>query len=451
MTACHSTLALLLALAACRATSATDPDPVFTPAEKASLATLAPAVLPPPPADATNRYADDASAARLGQKLFFDRAFSGKLLEGDNDGSANTLGVKGESGKVACAGCHLPASGFLDDRTLGKQISLASGWGLRRTPSLLGVGHARLLMWDGHKDSLQSQIFGPLESANEMNSSRLYAAEQLAQRHAAEYEAIFGLLPPLGDAGRFPPLDGDHTGCDRLPTKGQAPICHGMPGDRAEYDALAPADQAAVTQVVLNAGKALGAYERLLSCGAGRFDRWAHGEATALTRAEQRGAALFAGKGNCVGCHAGPELSDQKFHNVGLAPALVAVVFRDLGDRGAGLGFAQVLADPLNVRGAFSEADDGRLPDPPGAALEGAFRTPVLRCVSRRPSFMHTGQLTSLEDVVAFFDSGGHPAGYPGKSELLPLQLSALERADLVAFLRALDGPGPAAALLSGP
>jgi len=29
--------------------------------------------------------------ARLGQRLFFDPAFSGRLLEGDNDGSSATL------------------------------------------------------------------------------------------------------------------------------------------------------------------------------------------------------------------------------------------------------------------------------------------------------------------------------------------------------------------------
>ena len=36
------------------------------------LAALSPAKLPPPPADVTNRFADDARAAKLGKKLFFD-------------------------------------------------------------------------------------------------------------------------------------------------------------------------------------------------------------------------------------------------------------------------------------------------------------------------------------------------------------------------------------------
>ena len=61
---------------------------------------------------------------------------------------------------------------------------------------------------------------------------------------------------------------------------------------------------------------------------------------------------------------------------------------------------------------------------------------------------MHTGQLRTLDDVVAFFDKGGHPYGFPGKSELVPLGLSERERKDLVAFLGTLEGPGPAAAMV---
>jgi len=62
---------------------------------------------------------------------------------------------------------------------------------------------------------------------------------------------------------------------------------------------------------------------------------------------------------------------------------------------------------------------------------------------------MRNGQMRSLEEVVTFFDRGGDRTGFPGKTEIEPLGLSELERADLVAFLKSLDGPGPAAELLS--
>src|SRR5450432_2993479 len=63
--------------------------------ERAAFAELSPSSLPAPSADISNRFADDPHAATLGQKLFFEPIFSGRLLDGDNDGSANTLGMRG--------------------------------------------------------------------------------------------------------------------------------------------------------------------------------------------------------------------------------------------------------------------------------------------------------------------------------------------------------------------
>jgi cytochrome c peroxidase len=444
------------ALAACGSSntpSGSDSDGL-TPGERVAFAELSPAALPAPPADVTNRLADNAQAAAFGQKLFFEPAFSGRLLDGDDDGTATTLGVRGETGKVACAGCHIASAGFLDSRTLGHQISLGAGWGKRRAPSLLDVGQATLLMWDGRHDTLYNQPFGPLESPVEMNSSRLFAAEQLYSLHRADYEALFGPLPPLGDSTRFPQISAEKTGCTPS-TVDPMVNCngteHGLPGDQAEFDALSASDQSSVSEVVVNMGKALGAYERLLTCGPSRFDAWVAGKGDALNASEIRGAKLFVGAGQCVKCHSGPYLSDQKFHNVGLSPTPVAVAFIDQDDPGAAVGLASAQGDPLNSRGQFSDGDDGRLPQSLGSELEGAFRTPILRCGARRPSFMHTGQVPTLSDVVGFFAKGGDPFGFLGTSELEPLDLSAQDIEDLVAFLGALEGPGPSADLLADP
>jgi cytochrome c peroxidase len=452
----HALIALLCV--GCGSESSEGPEqpgpPSFTQVELDALGMLAPATLPAPPADASNRFADDAKAQVFGQKLFFEAGFSGKLLDGDNDGTKNALGKVGDTGKVSCASCHVPDAGFLDDRTLGKQISLGAGWGLRRAPSLLDVGQARLLMWDGRHDALYNQPFGPLESPVEMNTSRLFTAQVTFEKHRAEYEPLFGEMPALDDVTRFPALTPETTGCDSEVID-TLTTCqgtdHGIPGDGAEFDGLTLEDQDAVTEVVVNLGKALGAYERLLSCGASRFDDWMHGDSNALSFAEQRGAQLFVGKAGCVTCHSGPFLSDQKFHNVGLQPKPVAVVFLDANDRGAAQGIELALADPLNVSGKFSDGDDGRLPDAVTPEMEGAFRTPTLRCVAQRPSFFHTGHVKTLEDAVAFFSRGGDHFGYPGKSELSPLALTEDERSDLVAFLRALDGPGPDSNLRKSP
>src|SRR5262249_5151466 len=159
--------------------------------------------------------------------------------------------------------------------------------------------------------------------------------------YRAEYEAVFGAMPPLDDAARFPPLTPATTGCQGAGTTPTA--CHGKPGDGAEYDRMAAADQDAVTQVMVSFGKAIAAYERTLRCGPGRFDAFVQGDQGALSAAEQRGAKVFLGAGNCAGCHSGPYFSDQKFHDVGLHAVTVATTIIDPDDQGAAVGLANVL------------------------------------------------------------------------------------------------------------
>src|SRR5258706_8410697 len=91
--------------------------PVFSADEKQLLRQLSPGQLPGPVADTSNAHADDATAAVLGRKLFLDAGFSGQLLDADNNGGPNTLGVQGQSGRVACSGCHAPLSQFGDTRS----------------------------------------------------------------------------------------------------------------------------------------------------------------------------------------------------------------------------------------------------------------------------------------------------------------------------------------------
>jgi cytochrome c peroxidase len=425
--------------------------PEFSDAEHRILATLAPKFLPPPPPDSTNRFADNPLAAEFGRKLFFDTRFSGRLLEGDNDGGPHTLGKKGETGRVSCAGCHVPQAGFLDSRTLGHSISLAAGWGRRHAPSLNDVGQTRLVMWDGRRDALYNQIFEVIESHVEMNSSRLFVAEQLSRFHRKQYESIFGHLPDFNNPWKYPQIPAEETGC-RPAGPGPKSVCdgviRGIPGDGADFDGLSAEKQEAVTRAVVNMGKAIGSYERKLSCGQGRFDAWVNGKNDAMSDPELRGLKLFVGKAKCIQCHSGPYFSDQKFHNVGLIPQTVAVVFRDVVDEGAYGGLSAAMKDPLNSRGRFSDGYDGRLPEVPVEELKGAYKTPMLRCVNQRLAFMHTGQITDLGAVIEFFNQGGAPLRLIGKNELKPLGLSSSEKADLLLFLKTLDGPGSAQELL---
>ena len=432
-----ATLALMLLCGAC-AGSQGQPSAGFAgDMDLRELAMQSPAVLPAPPSDPTNAYLLNPNARELGKKLFFDPRFSGPLLDESNNGDPGTLGLQGETGKVACAGCHVPTTSFLDSRSSRQQISLGSGWTHRRAPSLLDVGQVALLNWDGRHDAMFNQVFTPIEDPVEMNSSRLFVAQQVARLYRAEYEAIFGPMPALDRYAAVAPKD---AGCDKLTTDQIHGVCV-KPG----YD------DPEVTRIVVNMGKAIEAYTRQLQCGQSRFDAWMAGEAAALSAEEQAGARLFVGKGGCSSCHSGPYLTDGAFHNVGLHADFTFFVV-PIPDAGASAGIGALLTDPLNSKGVYSDGYDGRLdhlPDP--ASLLGAFRTPSLRCVSRRPSFMHTGQFRSLEDMVIFFNNGGDKDGYLGVSENHARDLTDSERGQLVAFLRALNGDGPDPALTAPP
>jgi len=118
---------------------------------------------------------------------------------------------------------------------------------------------------------------------------------------------------------------------------------------------------------------------------------------------------VFRIRGNCVTCHVGPNFTDERFHNTGIA-------WRD----GA-------LSDP--GRFAVSHRPEDR----------GAFRTPTLREIARTAPYMHDGSVANLEEVIEHYDKGGVPNPQLDP-EIRPLHLTAQEKRDLLAFLRALSG-----------
>ncbi len=408
----------------------------------AKLRALSPKALPTPPQDLSNQYADDADTAALGKKFFFDPRFSGPLLHDDNNtDTSGTLGVVGQAGRVSCEGCHNAEVGFHDQRSPRGELSLAASWTRRRTPALLDVAQHKLFNWDGRRDTLYNQAIGVIENPLEFNSSRLFVAQQIARFYKTEYETIFGPLPEaLNDYAALSP---EEAGCTEL-EEGPTPNPCIKPGH----------DDPEILRVLVNFGKALGAYQRLLSCGTSRFDEWMHGEPDALTEEEQKGAVLFVTKG-CDTCHSGPFFTDRKYYNVGIANLQNFFVEAFSDDPGAKKGLSDSEQDILNSRGIYSDGDDGRLAliDTTDPTLLGAFRTPSLRCVSRQPSFFHAAQKRSLLDAVSFFDRGGDNIGYVGEKDpaIVPLGLSSDERFQLTAFLEALDGEGPALELVEPP
>jgi cytochrome c peroxidase len=151
---------------------------------------------------------------------------------------------------------------------------------------------------------------------------------------------------------------------------------------------------------------ALATFERSIVSGESSFDRWIKGDDNAIGAAAKRGFDLFVGKAHCVSCHSGWEFTDASFHDIGTATN---------GDIGRGNLF------PTSVK------------------LRYAFKTPTLRDVTRRAPYMHDGSVKTLEAVIDLYDRGGIER--PSRSELIaPLGLSKNEKADLIAFLHALNG-----------
>ena len=389
-------------------------------ASRASLARRSPSwrpsPLPPLPPDPTNAWADDADAAWFGRYLFYEPRLSGP-------------------GTFSCATCHDPAQGWGD----GLRLSEAAGTTTRHAPTLWNVGHQRWFYWDGRCDSLWCQAISPIEAEAEMAGSRLQVAHTLHDDPALRdaYAALFGPHPDLSDGDRFPnagrPVPDD-------PTHPHA----------VAWASMAPADQDAVTEVMVHVAKAIGAFERTIQTGESRVDRYVaafvdrdEAAMAALSAEEEEGLRHFVSDGNCFFCHAGPLGSNREFASAGLGHR-DWLPLEDLGRYG---GIDGLRAAEFNAASAWSD-------DPTGEAANridrlnqsseqlGLFGAgPAQRRDS--PPYMHGGHLKTL-DVVGHYNRldeeiiVGHLDTF-----MVPLEWTEADIASVVAFLEAWSAEPP--------
>lgn len=300
-----------------------------------------------PPADPTNEVADSRAAAELGEALFFDAALS-------------------PSGTVSCATCHDPAQGLSD----GKPRAEGMSTGDRRTPAIALSAHARWQDWDGKADTTWAQALGPLENPKEFGSSRVFVARRVIDAYADAYASAF--------PGRA------------LPSPARWPAS-GKPGD-AGYDALDVAEKAAITRVFVDAGKAIAAYERTFRVEPTAFDRYVHGDASALNEEEKYGLVLFVRSG-CTQCHWGPRFTDDAFHDTGAAAEAST-------DPGRLHGREIWEASEFRADGPWSASPAPVAPPAPSLVTLGQFKTPSLRGVAGAAFFGHDGSHASLPSVT---------------------------------------------------
>lgn len=155
---------------------------------------------------------------------------------------------------------------------------------------------------------------------------------------------------------------------------------------------------------------ALATFQRTLVSNVSSFDRWVEGDDEAISVSAQRGFQVFNNKAQCAACHKSWRFTDDSFHDIGL----------DSPDLGRGNTI------PVEV-----------------TIMQHAFKTPTLRDLPENGPFMHDGSMTNLEQVIKHYEDGGLKRPSLSK-EMSPFELTEQQKADLIAFLKTLNG-GPLA------
>lgn len=262
-------------------------------------------------------------------------------------------------GAVACASCHLIKAAYADSRAVSKGVNGLRGD--RNAPTIINRIYGKRFFWDGRAATLEQQSIGPLMNPVEhgiLTENDVVKILRSIRGYRTLFREAFG---------------GDIT--------------------------------------IEDVGTALASFQRTIRSGNSPADRFDYGlDCDALSASAQRGFLVFQGKGRCIRCHAGPNYTDEQFHNLGIG----------WESKHVDLGRYAVTHNPEDI---------------------GAFKTPTLREIARTAPYMHDGQFKTLREVVNFYNHGGAKNPYQD-STIGWLFLSDEEREDLVEFLRSLNGEG---------
>ena len=160
-----------------------------------------------------------------------------------------------------------------------------------------------------------------------------------------------------------------------------------------------------------NGAKALAAFMRTIVANHTNspWVRFREGNQNALSEQARRGWQVFGETAKCTNCHDGVLLTDLQFHTAGIGWDAKKKEFADVG--------------------RFKVTNDEK--------HKGAFKTPTLLDIAESAPYFHDGSVATLEEAVDLMLAGGvkNPVG---DANLEPRKLTAEQRADLLAFLRAL-------------
>jgi cytochrome c peroxidase len=301
-----------------------------------------------------------AALAELGRAIFFDASLS-------------------EPRGTSCASCHDPGRAFSGNH--GSRIGVPLGsrpghFARRSSPSLLylkyvprfrffqegdepGAAPFGGLFWDGRVDTIQELVRQPLLNPDEMNDrdARAVATKIARASWAAAFRRAFGAAA----------LDDPEAALASLGVAVEAFLTS---------DEMAPFSS--------------------------RFDDVMRGRAS-FTAVEAEGMRVFKdpAKGACIGCHPFFERKGPDARGQG-ASAMISL-FTDYG--------YDAVSPPRNPRlppaarkpdlGLCERTDRANPSSDGGYCIN--FRTPSLRNVAVRSSYLHNGVFDELRDVVAFY------------------------------------------------
>lgn len=203
-------------------------------------------------------------------------------------------------------------------------------------------------------------------------------------------------------------------------------------------------------------GLAIQMYEATLISDQAPLDAYLQGDHSAMNAQQVQGMELFLGKGKCIACHGGAELTnagsrllfqpreriermvmadglttlyDNGFYNTGVRPTSEDLALGGSDAWGNPLSFTRQyntllqggnIPDPLDVDVCTFEVPlSAAVPCDPSLkpsigfrdAVDGAFKTPTLRNIALTGPYFHNGSRSTLQQVMEFYNRGGDRRG----------------------------------------
>ena len=287
---------------------------------------------------------------------------------------------------ISCADCHDPKQGWGFADPISRGYPGTIHW--RNSQTAVNSGYLNKIFWEGGVTSLEAQAPGAAEGAVAGNGSRdmMESRLRLTPEYVKRFKEVFGT--------EWPNLEDVYL--------------------------------------------AMSAFERWLSQPDTPFDKYMKGDKNAISEKAKKGLELFKGKANCIECHNGPMLTDEKFYDIGVPDP---PEFEEVGINQVTFRYQNYSKGSQEEDYRTAKSDRGIYFKQKRKEDMGKFRIAPLRYLKYTAPYMHNGTMLTLEEVVDFYDKGGGDDRWGNKTKILkPLKLTKDEKEALVEFLLTTSG-----------